>query len=194
MSEDSGLRTLAGALTDLMRWITEERIPGVVIGGVASSILGRPRMTRDVDALVLGDEIGWGAVIDSVQRYGIELRSADAIDFARRTRVLLLRHVESGVDVDVSLGGLPFEREVVERASIVQVGAIRVRVPAVEDLIIMKALARRPRDWSDIEGLIDAAASIDLDRVRLWLREFASVLDMPEIQEDFELMLRKRKH
>jgi hypothetical protein len=194
MTNDGGLRTLAGALHDLMRWLSEEKIPGVIIGGVAASILGRPRMTRDVDALVLADEIGWERVIESVQRYGIALRNDDAIDFARRTRVLLLRHVESEVDVDVSFGALPFEREAVEHASIVKVGAIDVRVPAVEDLVIMKALARRPRDWNDIEGLIDARPDIDLHRVRHWLREFASVLDMPEIQDDFEQMLRKRKH
>jgi hypothetical protein len=58
MSIDRHLGTLTSALGDVMRWMTDEEIPGVVIGGVACSILGGPRMTRDVDALVLGDEIG----------------------------------------------------------------------------------------------------------------------------------------
>jgi hypothetical protein len=193
MTVEHHLGTLTGALADVMRWITEERIPGVVIGGVACSILGRPRMTRDVDALILGDEIGWERIIESVDRYGLELRSADAVDFLRRTRVLLLRHTESTVDVDVSFGGLPFEREAVEHASTVRVGPISARVPLVEDLVIMKALARRPRDWSDIEGLFDVHPHMDLTRIRHWLREFGSVLEMPEIQEDFEEMLRKRR-
>jgi predicted nucleotidyltransferase len=99
----------------------------------------------------------------------------------------------SGICVDVSLGALPFERELVERASLIQAGHLEVRVPAVEDLIIMKALAHRPRDWGDIEGLIDTHAQIDFERVRYWLREFASILDSPEIQEDFEQMLRRRR-
>lgn len=185
--------SLAGALADLMRWMTEEEIPGVVIGGVAASLLGRPRVTRDVDAIVLGDEIGWEAVIASAQRYDIAPRIDDPIEFARRSRMLLLRHLPSSVDVDVSLGALPFEREVVARASMVETGDIRVRVPSVEDLVIMKALARRPRDWGDIEGLIDTRPDLDLDRIRHWLREFASILEMPEIQEDFERLLRQRR-
>jgi hypothetical protein len=37
-----------------------------------------------------------------------------AFEFAARTRVLLLRHVASGIDIDVSLGALPFERETIE--------------------------------------------------------------------------------
>jgi hypothetical protein len=192
MSDPAGLLTLGGALAALMRWLDTEKIHGVVIGGVAASLLGRPRLTRDVDALVLGDELGWEAVMASAERYGIAPRIDDPIDFAHRSRVLLLRHLPSGVDVDVSLGALPFEREVVERASLLEVGSIQVRVAAAEDLVIMKALARRPRDWSDIEGLLQVRPGMDLDRVRHWLREFASVLDMPEVQEDFESMLRKR--
>jgi predicted nucleotidyltransferase len=193
MTDPARLGTLAGALADVTRWMSEEAIAGVVIGGVAASLLGRPRLTRDVDALVLGDTIGWERILESAGRYGIASRIDDPLEFARRTRVLLLRHVSSTVDVDVSLGALPFEQEVVERSSILDVGSIQVRVPSVEDLVIMKALARRPRDWSDIEGLLDVNAGIELDRVRTWLREFASVLDMPEIQEDFEHMLRQRR-
>jgi predicted nucleotidyltransferase len=193
MTAPAHLGTLAGALTDVTRWMTEEGIAGVVIGGVAASLLGRPRLTRDVDALVLGDAIGWERILESARRYGIAPRVDDPLEFARRTRVLLLRHLPSTVDVDVSLGALPFEQEVVERSSILDVGSIRVRLPTVEDLVVMKALARRPRDWSDIEGLLDVNAGIELDRVRTWLREFASILDMPEIQEDFEHMLRQRR-
>ena len=193
MTTDRGLHSLAGALADLMRWITEKEISGVVIGGVAASLLGRPRLTRDIDAIVLGDEMGWEAVIESARPFGIAPRIDDPLGFARRTRVLLLRHLPSSVDIDVSLGALPFEREVVARASLIVAGDIRVSVPAVEDLVIMKALARRPRDWGDIEGLIDTWPDLDLDRVRQWLREFGSILEMPEIQEDFEQLLRQRQ-
>lgn len=150
-------------------------------------------MTRDIDALVLGDEMGWEAVLESASRFGIAPRIDDPLDFARRTRILLLRHLPSSVDIDVSLGALPFEREVVERSSIVIAGDIHVRVPTVEDLVIMKALARRPRDLGDIEGLLDVWPDIDLDRIRQWLREFGSILEMPEIQEDFERLLRQRR-
>jgi predicted nucleotidyltransferase len=193
MSSTGGLGSLAGALADVMRWLTETEIRGAVIGGVAASLLGRPRLTRDVDALVLGDEMGWDAVLESARAFGIAPRIDDPLEFARRTRVLLLRHLPSSVDVDVSLGALPFEREVVARASTIDAGGLQVRVPAVEDLVIMKALARRPRDWGDIEGLIDTWPDLDVDRIRQWLRQFGSILEMPEIQEDFERLLRQRR-
>lgn len=49
MTDPASLRTLAGALSALSRWMSEEAIAGVVIGGVAASLLGRPRLTRQED-------------------------------------------------------------------------------------------------------------------------------------------------
>jgi len=175
-----------------MRWLVNERIPGAIIGGVAASIRGRPRLTDDVDAVILADDVGWERVVSSASPYGIVPRIDGVLDFAARSRVLLLRHEPSGVDLDVSLGALPFEREVIERSSIEKVGRLRLRLSSAEDVVIMKALARRPRDIADIEGILDVQRDLDLDRIRHYLREFSSLLEMPEIQEDFERLLRRQ--
>jgi hypothetical protein len=45
--------SLLAALADLAKWLESAQIPAVIIGGVASSFLGRPRLTRDVDALAI---------------------------------------------------------------------------------------------------------------------------------------------
>jgi len=44
------LALLRQALSDLLRWLAETNVPGIIIGGVAASLLGHPRLTRDVDA------------------------------------------------------------------------------------------------------------------------------------------------
>jgi len=183
--------SVTAALTDVMRWFADEEIRGVIVGGVAASILGRPRMTRDVDALILAEDTGWDRLVRSASSFGITPRIENAIDFAARTRVLLLRHDPSGVDVDVMLGALEFHNELVARSALVDLGVLQVRVPSPEDLVIMKAVARRPRDIADIESILMVDRVLDLDRIRQKLREFSSLLDMPEIQEDFEELLRR---
>jgi hypothetical protein len=183
MSDAPHLQTLAAALNGLMRWLAGESIQGAVIGGVAASIHGRPRLTHDVDAVILADEIGWEKVLASAAGYGIQPRIEDPLGFAHRSRVLLLRHVSSGVDLDVSLGALPFEHEIVARSFRVDVGPVHVQLVTAEDLVVMKALARRPRDFADIESIIDMHPDLDLDRIRRWLREFSSVLEIRRFVE-----------
>ena len=50
-NKENPLVPLEAALRDLVAWWQDQEISGVVIGGVAVSILGRPRLTLDVDAV-----------------------------------------------------------------------------------------------------------------------------------------------
>ena len=184
---------LRTALADLSRWLDAEKVPGVIIGGIAASVLGRPRLTRDIDALTILPEDEWQRVVDSSARYGIEARIDDALEFARRSRVLLLRHVASGIDLDITFGGLDFERSAVESALDLEIGGISIRLPRVEDLLVMKAVAGRPKDLEDIRGLLDAHPEADCEEARRWIREFATAASMPDLLSQFEKLLQERK-
>ncbi len=107
--------------------------------------------------------------------------------------MLLLRHTESGIDVDIILSGLPFEAEAVSRATEHDLGGVRVRLPQVEDLLIMKAIAHRPQDLRDIEGLLDVFSTANVESVRRWLRDFAAAAELPDLPEEFEKLLAQRK-
>jgi hypothetical protein len=167
-------------------------VPGLVIGGLAVALLGRPRVTRDVDALVLLAEERWPAFLEAGSALGFVPRQPDTLAFAREARVLLVRHQATGIDVDVALGCLPFEKEAVARARVVQVAGVSVPLPTPEDLVIMKAVAHRSRDLLDIDGLLAAHPDLDLRRVRRWVRAFAEALETPEIYDDLQQRLRRR--
>jgi hypothetical protein len=83
-----------------------------VIGGIAVIRWGRPRVTRDIDVNILAGFGGEAEVIDTL----LAARLPDAREFARAKRVLLL-YASDGTGIDVSLGALPFEEKVIERAS-----------------------------------------------------------------------------
>jgi hypothetical protein len=183
-------------LRDLIAWFGAEGVPGVVIGGVAAGLLGRPRATQHLDAVVLLAPERWAAFLEAGTRFGFGPRVSEALNFARQARVLLVRHGASAVDADVTFAGLPFEEEVVASAKPVEVGGVLVPLPTPEDLIVMKAFAHRPRDMADIESLLDSHPKLDLRRVRRWVREFAATVDAPELATDLEALIaakRKRK-
>ena len=186
------LAPLLAALGDLVAWLQAGKVPGVVIGGVAASLLGRPRVTRDVDALVMLDEAQWLRFLTLGQRSGFAPRRPDVIEFAGKARVLLMQHTPSGIDVDIVFGALPFEEEAVANAVVVDVAGIRLPLPTPEDLVIMKAVAHRPRDLGDIEAVLDAHPELDTKRIRRWVREFSMALGMPDLLSDLETLLKKQ--
>jgi predicted nucleotidyltransferase len=186
-------RLFVTALADLTHWLEAAGVPAMIVGGIAASILGRPRATRDIDALAVAPDEKWTPLLESSKAHGILPRIENPLEFARRTRVLLLRHTESGIDIDIILSGLPFEAEAVSRATVHDIGGVQVRLPQVEDLLIMKAIAHRPQDLRDIEGLLDVFPTANVESVRHWLREFAAAAELPDLPQEFERLLTQRK-
>ena len=137
-----------------------------------------------------GNKWKYERLLEAAQTMGLQPRFADVIEFARRNRVVLLRHEPSGIDVDISLGLLPFEVEAVERSREYQAGSLRIRLPTPEDLIILKAVAHRPKDVLDIEAVISAQPDLDTKRIEFWVRQFAELMDMPELWTDLEALLK----
>ena len=184
--------SLESALADLMGWLDAAHIPSMIIGGVAASVLGRPRLTQDVDALAILAESDWAEASRLAPQFNILPRIDNALQFAKRSRVLLMRHTASGIDVDLTFGELPFERAAVANCENHDVGGIRVRLPRVEDLLVMKAIARRPKDVEDLQGLLAAHPDADVASARRWVREFATAMSTPDMLQEFEALLSER--
>ena len=55
----------------------------------------------------------------------------------------------------------------------------------------MKALALRPRDVADIEGILTVVDQLDLDRVRGTLAEFSAALESDDFESEFERILKR---
>lgn len=191
--QEEALAPLLAALRDLVAWLQATHVPGAIIGGVAASLLGRPRVTRDIDAVVLLDEKDWVPFLGTGMQLGFVPRLSDPLGFAHTARVLLVRHESSGIDIDIAFGALPFEEEAISRAVWRDIGGISLPLPVPEDLIIMKAVAHRPRDMADIESILDAHPKLDRRRVRRWVDKFSTALDTPEILQDLNALLAQRK-
>jgi hypothetical protein len=180
---------LLAPIQALQNLLTQFNDRGVIIGGIAASILGTPRYTVDLDAVFLLSFEEIPGFLAEAFKQGIEPRIADPIAFAHKSRVLLLRHIASGTDIDISLGILPFEVEMVERSITVEVGSIRLRLPSPEDLIIMKTVAHRPKDLADIRAIAASHPNLDRDRIRDWVEKFGEALDLPGLWLEIQILL-----
>ncbi len=142
---------------------------------------GVARYTADIDATVSGGASDLPALVKCFRGHGFVTRIAGALKFASEHQVLLLRHEDSRVDLDLSLAWLTFEEEAIAAAESVDYAGVNVRVVRAEDLIIYKLIAHRPRDLDDAERLLLLHRSrIDLGRVRDVLGMLAEALEGPD--------------
>ncbi|MDZ4159533.1 MAG: hypothetical protein U1B80_07065, partial [Anaerolineaceae bacterium] len=66
---------------------------------------------------------------------------------------------------------------------------VTVRLPTPEDLIILKAVAHRPIDMLDIQGIVESNPDLDRQRIEYWVRQFSQALDNPQLWEDIARLL-----
>lgn len=129
MAEPEALAPLLAALRALVGWLDAAAVCGVVIGGVAASLLGRPCVTCDVDAVILLVAERWPELLADADR-------SDSTSLVRMRWIspggLLLRHRQSGIDVGVTVGSLPFEEEIVARDSRINAAGVSLPLATAE--------------------------------------------------------------
>jgi hypothetical protein len=151
------------------------------IGGIAVQRWSQPRVTRDLDLTLL---TGFGCEPPYIEALLTQYapRYPNAAEFALRSRVLLLNS-PNGVGIDISLGALPFERLVVERATPFEFApGLDLRTCSAEDLIVMKLFASRAIDIRDAEGVaVRHDKTLDWRYIEEQLTPLAEAKEEPEI-------------
>jgi predicted nucleotidyltransferase len=163
-------------LENLARELAGRGIPYMVIGGQAVLIYGEPRLTKDIDITV-------GLGPDGLERVKIvaeALRLTPLVEdietFVKETMVFPVIEKATGIRVDFIFSFSAYERQAIERAGNVKVGKAEVRVASVEDVIVHKVIAGRPRDLEDVASMLAKNPEYDREYVEKWLVQFDAAL------------------
>jgi hypothetical protein len=149
----------------------------MVIGGQAVLLYGEPRLTKDID-ITLGvgvDRLGDMKTI--INRLGMKFLTDNVDDFVKETMVLPVLEEKSGIRVDFIFSFSPYERQAIARARNVLFGRKAIKFAALEDVIIHKMIAERPRDIEDVQSILIKNPGYDFRYIETWLGEFDAALD-----------------
>lgn len=144
----------------LLKRLVDAEVDFVVIGGMARTLLGSPRVTKDLDICPARDG-------GNLARLGEVLAAIDArprdfppeLPFVPDARtidgsaMLTLETTEGWVDLLLEPAGWPGYERLRAGAERVDIDGRVVPVAAIDDLIAMKRAAGRPQDLADIAEL-----------------------------------------
>ena len=166
-------------LEKLAQALEASGVPYMVIGGQAVLLYGEPRLTRDIDiTLGVGPEHA-ADILAVAKESGLEILVENVSDFVHQTLVLPCQQPATGIRVDFIFSFSPYEQQALQRARIVPIGEAHVLFASLEDLIIHKIFAGRPRDLEDVRIILLKNPDTDGDYIRKWLSEFEQALNEP---------------
>ncbi len=187
------MNTLERSLRQITSFLVKERIPYMVIGGIANMLWGKTRLTQDVDITILCQEEEIPKFLEKLANI-FQLLPADPFSFVQQTRVLPV-FTNEGVRVDLIFARLPYEEIAIQRAKTVKFGKQMVRVCTAEDLIIHKIISERPHDLEDVEWIINRQSGrLDRDYLDPVVQNLSRLLERPEIWTFYLSCLQKKQN
>ncbi len=145
--------------------------PCALVGGAAIIARVQPRLTIDLDLVIVVPAGGSDAVLSLAREHGYDYDEQETREFIEGglARLWGPPGTPDGVGVDLLFVDSPFLESVVVRATPVEIAGTSLPVASVEDLLLMKIEADRPHDLDDAIAIKDAFADqLDRDYVRRW--------------------------
>jgi hypothetical protein len=168
-------RAFGDVLREAVSTVEQAGYRFLVLGGLASSLVGRPRWTHDIDFLVRPDDAR--DVLAAFRAAGFDTEETDP--------VWLFKAFKRDVLVDIIFmitGGIYLDQEMESRALEREYDGLRVRIPSAEDQVVIKGIVHREetsRHWFDALAILGRA---DLDwpyllrRARVGARRILALL------------------
>jgi len=182
--------SLRSALSSVIKVLENLKIPYYLGGSVASSAMGLPRTTLDIDIIADVQAFHAGRLADALR--GSFYIDQDQIAAAIRHRSSFnLIHSETALKVDIFIPKeREYDREAMDRRRRESLSgeedAISCYLASPEDIILSKlewyksgGLVSR-RQWQDVQGVMKVQGR-ELDQI--YLRKWAPKLSIPELLE-----------
>ena len=166
MSAPGVIEGLAAKILALHELLDSMRVPHQFGGAIALAWYRRPRATTDIDINISLPPERADPVLGALVHLGVTVDDPDKATIASDGQARLMWG-ESYLDVFFATVDFHYEIERCQR--MVSFGPVEIPIMAPEHLIACKALFDRPKDWVDIQAMVDWGTAIDGSEAQRWV-------------------------
>lgn len=145
------------------------KIRYVIIGGIAASILGRPRTTLDADVVIATLPADPNELLRNLKSHGFGISESSQPKMLLRLKRLLPVKIRFGkvFSVDLRVASYTIDRQTVERAISVRLFGRKLPIATAEDIIVFKIARFEDMDKADIKAIIIRSGNrLDIQYIR----------------------------
>ena len=137
-------------IEELLKSLNAHKVEFVIIGATAFPIHGYARATLDIDIFIHPEPKNAGRTLDALRDFGYDTAEITVEDLL--TRKVLIRQYLVETDIHPFVSGITFDHVWKNRIPGTY-GEEKVYYASLDDLIVMKESAGRPKDLEDIKVL-----------------------------------------
>jgi hypothetical protein len=156
---------LASLVRRALRALNEAEVPYAVIGATALAVRGLPRMTKDLDVVVVLED-AWDA-LDALGEAGF--RSLAPVRRGDEPEAMYVMTRAQG-EVDVLVASAEPESTIIAEAKLATVFGVRAPVATLEHLVLTYLYSNQPRHFGDLARIV-TETKVDLTEVERYLAE-----------------------
>ena len=182
--------TLQEVSRKILNLLETEKLDYLIMGGLATSIIGEARMTQDIDILIFIGKDNIVQLLNAAKKIGFRFNKKKLDEDINLRGIFQLTY--GSFHVDFICGAMPFELEAVKRKQKLPLYGMKVSFPTPEDLILFKLIPAREKDLLDAKGIITRhKGKLDFAYLRKWVNVIAEDLQDLRIVRRLEEVIRK---
>ncbi|MBI2119988.1 MAG: nucleotidyltransferase [Elusimicrobia bacterium] len=164
-------KVLSELFRKVVRLLEKEKIGYLVIGGVAVSHLGAPRLTEDLDLILYLEKKEVEKFLGLAKKIGLEFNLKDQLQSLESTGCF--RIFWPPLRVDIICASTDFETEAFKRKYRVPCFGMKADFPSPEDFILLKIIPGREKDILDAESVaLRHWGKLDIPYIESWIHKF----------------------
>lgn len=191
------MNPLERQLQALVKCLTAQKIKYVILGGIAVSIYGEPRLTADIDVNIIFDKRKINEFLKRVKKYGFYPSLPNTRKIVNETGVIPMGFKRGKITgkIDIIIAENLLEYTAIKRGKKKKIGSLKAKFIRAEDLVIHKIASSRARDFEDLKGiLIRQRGKLDTCYIRHWLKRIDKANKKSKTHKLFIKLLDKIEH
>jgi predicted nucleotidyltransferase len=141
---------------DLLRFLNEEKVEYLVVGGMAVNYYGYHRSTGDLDVWVNESIDNQDRLAVALRRFGFSPQTVARRPILEKSKFLRIGNQPVCVEIHADISGVSFA-DCLSRAETCNVQGVNVPFIGLADLRANKQAAGRTKDLADLEALAKSA-------------------------------------
>ncbi len=146
------VKQLAEEFREFLRYLNEEKVEYLVIGGYAVSLYGYTRFTADMDVWIAMERANARRVVRALERFGFVHGEAGEEVFLEEGNIVRMGFPPMRIEILNRVDGVAFSG-CYARREMVSLGGLELPFISRDDLVANKKASGRQKDLGDLEGL-----------------------------------------